>query len=104
MNNQPIFNLGFMPKKSNLRNDQVTWYNVDRLYNKAISMFEWINLPPTIDERYLEIVLCTQGHICFFKDEELDVYLALQCTLGVNLMYITYLLIIKFLHLVDIML
>lgn len=82
MNNQPIFNLGFMPKKSNLRNDQVTWYNVDRLYNKAISMFEWINLPPTIDERYLEIVLCTQGHICFFKDEELDVYLALQCTLG----------------------
>lgn len=82
MNNYPLFNIGYAPKKADLRNNEVAWYNTDKLFSKAISMFEWINLPSSIDERYLEIVLATQGHICFFKDEELNVYLALQCTLG----------------------
>ena len=82
MNNYPLFNIGYAPKKAELRNNEVAWYNADKLFSKAISMFEWINLPSSIDERYLEIVLATQGHICFFKDEELNVYLALQCTLG----------------------
>lgn len=82
MNNYPLFNIGYAPKKAELRNNEVAWYNADKLFSKSISMFEWINLPSSIDERYLEIVLATQGHICFFKDEELNVYLALQCTLG----------------------
>lgn len=82
MNNYPLFNIGYVPKKAELRNNEVAWYNADKLFSKSISMFEWINLPSSIDERYLEIVLATQGHICFFKDEELNVYLALQCTLG----------------------
>ena len=80
--NNSLFNLGYNPKKSDLRNNEVAWYNADRLYSKCISMFEWINLPDTIDERYLEITLCNMGHICFFKDEELDSYLALQCNLS----------------------
>lgn len=64
------------------RNNRVYIYNVKRLYKKAISMFEWINMPPEIDTRYLEKTLVEQGHICFFKDEKLDKFMCLQCTIG----------------------
>lgn len=58
------------------------WYNFDRLLQKALAMFEWVNLPPEIDERYLELSLLTRGWVCFFRDEELGIYMALECTLG----------------------
>ena len=67
------------------RNSEVFWYNFNRLKLKAISMFEWINLPDEIDERYLELMLCQNGYVCFFKDQlvpDVDTYFALQCTLG----------------------
>ena len=43
----------------------------------AISMFEWKNLPETVDERYMELCLFSQGQAIFFKDEELG-YLCLN--------------------------
>ena len=49
-----------------------------RLMELAISMFEWENLPDTVDERYLELSLFEMGSAIFFKDEELG-YLALKC-------------------------
>jgi len=56
-----------------------TYYEyLDRLTELAISMFEWKNLPDEIDERFLEVTLFTDGQAVFFKDEELDQYLALQ--------------------------
>lgn len=67
------------------RNSEVFWYNFNRLKMKAISMFEWINLPEEIDERYIELMLCQNGYVCFFKDQlvpDVDTYFALQCTLG----------------------
>lgn len=55
------------------------------LYNRfvelAISMFEWKNLPDTIDPRFLELVLFAQGSIVFFKDDVLG-YLALRYSNG----------------------
>ena len=51
------------------------YYN--RLVELAISMFEWKNLPDTIDARFLELCLFTDGQAIFFKDEELG-FLALQ--------------------------
>lgn len=69
-------------KYKNKRNSDVFWYNYNRLLGKAVSMFKWKNLPKEIDERYLELTLMQQGFICFFKDEKLDSYMALQCTLG----------------------
>ena len=42
-----------------------------RLMELSISMFEWKNLPEGIDERFLEMVLFTDGHAVFFKDDEL---------------------------------
>lgn len=51
------------------------YYN--RLVELSISMFEWKNLPDTIDPRFLELCLFTDGQVVFFKDETLG-YLALQ--------------------------
>ena len=49
----------------------------ERLMEMAISMFEWKNLPETVDERFLELCLFAQGQAVFFKDEVLG-FLALQ--------------------------
>lgn len=51
------------------------YYN--RLVELSISMFEWKNLPETIDPRFLELCLFTDGQVVFFRDDELG-YLALQ--------------------------
>lgn len=53
----------------------IQYYN--RLTELALSMFEWKNLPETIDPRFLEICLFGKGCAVFFKDEELG-YLALS--------------------------
>lgn len=47
----------------------------------AMSMFEWKNLPETVDARFLELTLFEDGQIVFFKDEELG-YLCLQCAVN----------------------
>lgn len=52
------------------------YYN--RLVDLAISQFEWINLPPTCDRRFLELALFSDGMAVFFKDEVMG-YLTLQC-------------------------
>lgn len=53
-----------------------------RLMELSMSMFEWKNLPEGIDERFLEMVLFTDGQAVFFKDDELGDYLALQCLIN----------------------
>lgn len=57
-----------------------TNYNIylDRLFELAISVFDWQNLPDTVDVRFLEYVLNMDGKAVFFKDEEMG-YLTLQC-------------------------
>ena len=56
----------------------------------AMSMFEWKNLPDTVDARFLELTLFEDGQIVFFKDEELG-FLCLQCAVngGFNVYRIT---------------
>lgn len=44
-----------------------------RLSELAMSMFEWKNLPDTIDARFLEYTLFYQGAAIFFKDEALQI-------------------------------
>ena len=53
-------------------------FYLEKLTELAISMFEWKNLPKEIDPRFLELTLFTDGQAVWFKDEELDKYLALQ--------------------------
>lgn len=51
------------------------YYN--RLVELAISMFEWKNLPDTVDPRFLELCLFTDGQAVFFNDPDLG-YLTLR--------------------------
>lgn len=55
------------------------YYN--RLVELAISMFEWKNLPDTIDARFLELALFGDGMAVFFEDKTIG-YLALRTTIG----------------------
>ena len=55
------------------------YYN--RLTELALSMFEWKNLPKTVDARYLEMCLFSEGMCVFFEDEVLG-YLGLRCMIG----------------------
>ena len=58
------------------------YYN--RLTELSMSMFEWKNLPETVDERFLELVLFADGMAIFFKDEEIG-YLGLRTMIGGHL-------------------
>ena len=51
------------------------YYN--RLVGIALSMFEWHNLPETVDARFLEMALFADGKALFFKDDVMG-YLGLQ--------------------------
>lgn len=42
---------------------------LNRLTELAITMFEWKNLPKTVDARYLELHLFETGCMVYFKDE-----------------------------------
>lgn len=55
------------------------YYN--RLTELALSMFEWKNLPKTVDQRFLEMCLFSDGVCVFFEDEVLG-YLGLRCMIG----------------------
>lgn len=52
-----------------------------RLQEIAINMFEWCNLPETVDERFLELTLCENGYAVYFNDENIG-DLALTCMIG----------------------
>ena len=52
-----------------------------RLTELSISMFEWKNLPDSIDPRFMELTLFSEGHAIFFYDDDLG-YLCLQAIIG----------------------
>jgi hypothetical protein len=70
--------------ESSLLNNRTYQHYYNRLKELAISMFEWQNLPDTVDTRFLELSLFSTGMAIFFKDDELG-YLALQTMIGGNL-------------------
>lgn len=57
----------------------IQYYN--RLTELALSMFEWTNLPSTVDARFLEMCLFSDGKAVFFKDEDLG-FIGLQCAIS----------------------
>lgn len=62
------------PKKSihNVINDIDIINMYDRLLLVAMSVFEWKNLPDSVDEVYLEKTLLTHGELLFFKDKAMS--------------------------------
>lgn len=57
---------------------------LNRLTELAISMFEWKNLPDTVDARYLELHLFETGCMVYFKDEVIG-DLCLDCIVNGSL-------------------
>lgn len=51
---------------------------LNRLTELSVSMFEWKNLPPTVDARYLELHLFETGSMVYFNDEVIG-NLCLDC-------------------------
>lgn len=64
-----------------LQNQRTYLQYVNRLTELSISMFDWKNLPDTIDARFLELALFNDGKAIFFKDEVMG-YLGLQVMIG----------------------
>lgn len=64
-----------------LQNQRTYLQYVNRLTELSISMFDWRNLPDTIDARFLELALFNDGMAVFFKDEVMG-YLGLQVMIG----------------------
>lgn len=58
------------------------YYN--RLVELSIAMFEWHNLPDTVDPRFMELTLFTDGQAVFFKDDVVG-FACLQNALGGNM-------------------
>lgn len=54
---------------------------INRLTEIAINVYEWHNLPETVDERFLELALFSNGTAVFFEDDVAG-YLALQTMYG----------------------
>ena len=73
-NNQLFWN-------SAISNERAYMQYFNRLMELGISMFEWKNLPDSIDPRFLELTLFCDGYAIFFYDEVMG-YLALQCMIG----------------------
>ena len=69
--------MGNRRRVANLFEDSATLNNLtyvqylNRLTELAISMFEWKNLPPSVDARYLELHLFESGCMVYFDDEVL---------------------------------
>ena len=62
-------------------NNRTYLHYYNSLTELSLSMFEWKNLPATIDQRFLEMCLFSDGMCVFFEDEVLG-YLCLQCMIG----------------------
>lgn len=49
----------------------------DTIKELCITRFEWKNLPPEIDVRFMELMLYERGAVVFFKDEIADQFICL---------------------------
>ena len=64
--------------ESALRNRIAHDQYLERLTELAIAMFDWQNLPDTVDPRYMELALFSEGMSVFFEDDEMGL-LCLKC-------------------------
>ena len=77
--NKGVYN-GANSKAATAAFNTATFYRqyYDRLMELSMVMFEWKNMPDTVDIRYLERCLFLQGKAVFFEDPVLG-HLALKC-------------------------
>lgn len=66
---------------SALMNSQTYWDYLERFKKICLSMFEWVNLPDSMNARYLEECLYYKGQAALLKDEKFG-YVNTQCASG----------------------
>lgn len=49
----------------------------DKIKELSLSLYEWKNVPDSIDIRFMELMLFDRGAVVFFKDPDLDKFLCL---------------------------
>lgn len=64
--------------ESAITNNLTYMQYLNRLTELSVSMFEWKNLPPTVDARYLELHLFETGSMVYFDDDVIG-NLCLDC-------------------------
>lgn len=69
--------------RSGSLNNRITYHYFKQLTELAMSVFKWINVPETIDTRFLEMILFRDGQVVFFKEDDIG-YLALQNAMSGN--------------------
>ena len=69
--------------ESAVDNNLTYMYYLQRLIELSISMFEWSNLPSTVDQRYIELRLFETGNVVYFNDKEIG-DLCLDCIASGN--------------------
>lgn len=80
------YNTEFWRASKKIMKTGIKYY--ERLTELSVSMFEWKNLPKSIDERFLELILFGDGMAVFFKDEDMGEngeFLALRTMIGGHL-------------------
>lgn len=65
---------------SAFKNTNVYRQYLDRLTELSVSMFNWQGLPKTVDVRFLELCLCQQGQMVFFREPEIGQYVVMRVT------------------------
>lgn len=65
--------------ETSVMNNRTYLHYYERLMGLAVSMFEWKNLPPTINPRYLELLLFSMGKVAVFKDDEAGGLVVTKC-------------------------
>lgn len=75
--------------QSALYNKESYEYYRQRLIELAVSSFEWLNMPDSIDTRFLEMTNLRKGWCLWFEDEDAagivrgtEPYFVAECTLG----------------------
>lgn len=58
------------------------YHYFNRLCEMWLSRFKWLNLPDTVDSRFMEISLLTKGNAVFFFDDDMEEYLCLPSNIG----------------------
>lgn len=78
---RPNFSKDNMFWQTDMDNNYTYWDYFQRLAEMCMTVFEWKNLPSTIDPRYLEMILFYNGNAIFFKDEVVG-FLGLKCIMN----------------------
>ena len=66
---------------STMVNNRTYLYYLERLTELSISMFNWKNIPDTIDPRFIELKLFENGQVVYFEDEVIG-DLCLDCMIS----------------------